>query len=150
VNKRYVPNLPELHSLAERNYSALAKLFGVAQVTESSATKCIAVGEQMAFTLQPTAQARYTTDLLVTQVAPDVAEYLQARFLVRLYHDARMAEIVDCQGQERLTALQPANLRDIRHRKDEKLQLNQHLAAWLRLCFARGRSPVALNCLLNR
>ena len=139
MKRTYVADLQELHSLAERNYAALTRIFGPHHIVLADTEKSIAVGEQLAFQLKPTAQARYTTDLVITQVAPNVADYLQARFMVRLYHDARMAEIVDCQGQERLTALQPANTSDIRHRKDEKLQLNQHLAAWLRLCFARGR-----------
>lgn len=143
MKQNYVANLPELHSLAERNYAALARIFGPNNLKASTLERSIAIGEQLAFTMQPKAQARYTTDLLITQIAPQVADYLQARFMVRLYHDARMAEIVDCQGQERLTALQPAKTDDVRHRKDEKLQLNLHLAAWLRLCFARGRVLVA-------
>ncbi|RUO20009.1 DUF1249 domain-containing protein [Aliidiomarina iranensis] len=144
MKKRYVPNLQEIHSLAERNYAAFARLLGATNAKEAAAAeseKLIQVGEALAFSVVRKAEARYTTDLVITQVAPDVAEYLQARFLVRLYHDAKMAEIIDYQGQERLTALHPANLHQVRHQKDEKFQLNRHLAEWLRLCFRQGHVP---------
>ncbi|EGN76199.1 hypothetical protein A28LD_0279 [Idiomarina sp. A28L] len=148
MKKRYVPNLQEIHSLAERNYAAFARLLGERSTAENmqpELAKHIHVGEQLAFTVVRKAEARYTTDLVITQVAPDVADYLQARFLVRLYHDAKMAEIIDYQGQERLTALHPANLEQARHQKDEKFQLNRHLAEWLRLCFRQGRVPLQLQ-----
>ncbi len=148
MKKRYVPNLQEIHSLAERNYAAFARLLGVRNMHENAEhglEKHIQVGDALAFSVVRQAEARYTTDLVITQVAPDVADYLQARFLVRLYHDAKMAEIIDYQGQERLTALHPANLQHVRHQKDEKFQLNRHLAEWLRLCFRQGRVPMQLQ-----
>ncbi|WP_194757227.1 DUF1249 domain-containing protein [Aliidiomarina indica] len=138
MNKRYVPNLKDLHSLAERNYSALARL-----LPRGDSERTIHVGDLLQFELRCTSESRYTTDLQVTQVAPDVADYLQARFLVRLYHDARMAEIIDCQGQDRLTALQGKKLHAVAHQKDEKLQLSQHLSEWLKLCFRQGRAASA-------
>lgn len=136
MNRRYVPDLRDLHSLAERNYTALNRL-----LPEGNQGVTIQIGDQMQFELSRIQDARYTSDFQITQTAPDVADYLQARFLVRLYHDARMAEIIDCQGQDRLTAIVPG-LTSGRHQKDEKLQLSRHLAEWLKLCFRQGRANI--------
>lgn len=141
MTKRYVPDLRQLHSLAERNYAALKRL-----LPETSDQMAIQIGNQLQFEIGREQEARYTTDVRISQTAPDVADYLKARFLVRLYHDAQMAEIIDFQGQARLTAITP-NVPSKYHQHDEKLRLSLHLSAWLTLCARQGRAKLEWQCL---
>lgn len=140
--KRYVPDLQRLHSLAERNYAALQRL--LTQSRDEPVQREILVGDQLRFQIEEKTSARYTTDLAIAQTAPDTHDFVKASFIVRLYHDARMAEIIDCQGQERLTAL-TLTAANPAYPRDEKLQLNQHLADWLKLCFQTGRTQYEFN-----
>lgn len=136
TRKRYVPDLQALHSLAERNYAALQRLLGH---ENSKPDRELQVGEQLRFRIAEKSSARYTTDIAIEQLEPHGHSFVRAAFIVRLYHDARMAEIIDCQGVEGLTALQTVHERP-GHGRDEKLQLNLHLADWLKLCFQVGRA----------
>ncbi|MCC5856001.1 MAG: DUF1249 domain-containing protein [Idiomarina sp.] len=140
--RRYIPDLKELHSLAERNYASLSQLLPATLV--QGVSKHIQVGEQFDFELSIEQTAPYTTDVLVTQNRPDpVANELTAvQFSVRLYHDARMAEIIDCQGAGALTAIRPGQAPKRASQQDEKRQLSRLLADWLKLCVQQGRSAL--------
>lgn len=133
--KRYVPNLREMQNLAERNYvSALGLLRAESEVGE---TRQLSLGEGLRFGITVLTQAPYTTDIQVTQFGPG-PEFLQARFVMRLYHDMRLAEMISNQGLERFAATyeQP---NPCMHQRDEKRQINRYLADWFKLCFKRGR-----------
>ncbi|WP_157981174.1 DUF1249 domain-containing protein [Aliidiomarina haloalkalitolerans] len=134
--RRYIPDLQALHSLAERNYAALQRLLGR---EPEKLERELLVGDQLRFRISEKSSARYTTDIAIEQLEPHGHAFVRAAFIVRLYHDARMAEIVDCQGVEGLTAIQTVHERPGQGR-DEKLQLNLHLADWLKLCFQVGRT----------
>ena len=130
--RRYIPDLQALHSLAERNYAALQTLAWARARKARSANYSSAINLDSEF--RKKSSARYTTDIAIEQLEPHGHAFVRAAFIVRLYHDARMAEIVDCQGVEGLTAIQTVHERPGQGR-DEKLQLNLHLADWLKLCF---------------
>lgn len=141
MRKQYTPDLKELHSLAERNYVAMRRLMPAdADVGES---RELGVGDHLRFNLEVATQARYTTDIAVTQSAPGgFADFVYARFIVRLYHDVNMAEVIGFQKNRKLTALH-SNTQQPGVRKDEKQQVNKLLSDWLRLCFQQGRAASA-------
>lgn len=58
---------------------------------------------------------------------------------VRSYHDARMTEVVSCQKQRNFQLYYQYPNPQMYH-SDEKRQLNELLAQWLRGCAEHGRS----------
>lgn len=141
-NKRYIPDLNELHALAERNYAAFLRV-----LPENHEPSRIQVGAHLDFAITVTRTAPYTTDVRITQLQAQSSEDVQAQrsvanveFHVRLYHDAKMAEIIDCQGAGQLTAIRPGKAPKRAHEQDEKRQLSRLLADWLKLCIHHGRA----------
>ena len=60
------------------------------------------------------------------------------RFTLRLYHDARTAEVIEYQSGRRLQARYPYPNAEMRQ-PDEKIQANRFLAEYLAHCLAHGR-----------
>ena len=85
----------------------------------------------------------YTTTLQVRQELG--LPWLPApRLEVRVYHDARMAEVIGAEQARRLMAIYPYPNQAM-HQPDEKNQLNLFLGEWLAHCLACGHEmePVA-------
>jgi len=139
LSKRHVPDLPQLHRVCETNYMAMMKLLplGAWEVTGMG----FAVGDGMQFQLQVLEESRYTSLVEIKQGNSGWPNYLRAYLQVRLYHDARMAEV--CVSQQ-IARLQPSydypNPR--MHHRDEKEQCNLFLAEWLKFCLAHGYARV--------
>lgn len=133
--KKYVPDLREMQSLAQRNYLAAASL--LTEGFEVGDTRVLQLNEQLSYSVRVLTDAPYTTDLQIDQCG-EGPDYLQTRFILRLYHDVRLAEIIESQGLERFAAsYEQPNPK--MHQRDEKRQINHFLADWLKLCFASGR-----------
>ncbi len=61
---------------------------------------------------------------------------------IRLYHDARLAEVVEWEGQRNLRGRYDyPNI--AMHQQDEKFQRNNFLGEWLNHCLSEGRAMVA-------
>lgn len=133
--KRYVPDLREMQCLAERNYAAALGL--LATDFKAGDSRQVSLGEQLTFSVKVLTDAPYTTDIEVKQ-ANQRRDYLASRFVVRLYHDMQLAEMLSSQGLERFAATYEQPNPQM-HQRDEKRQINHFLADWLRLCFNRGR-----------
>lgn len=91
----------------------------------------------------------YTTTLLVDFPGPggDWHPMLPApRLEVRLYHDARTAEVTSYQGADRFLGRYDYPNPSMRH-PDEKVQLNRFLGEYLALCLEHGResAPVPVG-----
>ena len=67
------------------------------------------------------------------------------RLEVRVYHDARMAEVVGAEHARRFRSVYPYPNVDM-HQPDEKSQLNLFLGEWLSHCLACGHElePVVI------
>ncbi len=136
--KRYIPDLNELHALAERNYAAFLRV-----LPSTQEPTVIAVGTHLNYEIQVLRRAPYTTDVYIKQLKRSTsraAAVADIEFHVRLYHDARMAEIIDCQGTSQLTSIRPGQAPKRAQQQDEKRQLSRLLADWLKLCIQHGRS----------
>lgn len=133
---RYSVDLVELQTACELNYARLARLLSVMH-----GHRCRLVlrwKEQMlgALTMEVIGSSRYTTTLQLRQ--EQTAQWLPVPMLeVRVYHDARMAEVVAAQNSRRLLARYPYPNAQM-HQPDEKSQLNLFLGEWLKHCLACG------------
>lgn len=137
--RRYVVDVAGLHRLAEMNYAQLVRL-----MPDNREEPCrVRIGASGCYSLSLVTESRYTSDVRIELQQKSVADYLQPRLVVRLYHDARMAEVIETQGVSRLAANYPQPNKAMRH-ADEKHQSNRFLADWLLLCRRHGEAELAL------
>ncbi|OOE88307.1 DUF1249 family protein [Salinivibrio sharmensis] len=135
MKTEYRVDLPAMMRLYETNYAKLVRLMPkrdeVGQVCRYDIQ-----GQEYALVVRES--TRYTTLLDIAQLSQGEApDYLRANLTVRLYHDARVAEV--CTTQQ-ISRLKPRydypNPR--MHQRDEKHQVNAFLSDWLGHCLLRG------------
>ncbi|MGB0964602.1 MAG: DUF1249 domain-containing protein [Litorivicinus sp.] len=131
-NRRYVPNLAAQQAESASNYVLLARLM---LLLDDQGEAIFGVPGQGHILLTLTERSPYTS--FVTLVGLDRATWLQVPQLdVRMYHDARMAEIASIDGYR---PVRGSHSRDDRRRHaDEKQQINTYLGEWLRHCLNTG------------
>lgn len=87
-----------------------------------------------------TERMRYTTTVQVYRQDAEGSSWLRSpRLLVRLYHDALLAEVLACEGHRRLQVRYNYPNQKM-YQADEKAQFNRFLGEWLRHCLANGLS----------
>jgi len=132
--RKYVPKLPDFLALCERNYAQLNRY--LADDTVPGHTTVIRVTEQHHYRISVTEVARFTTTLQI-ELTDAREHYFRPGFVVRLYHDAQVAEVLSCQHVSRFKARydypNPEMLLP-----DEKRQINLLLRDWLKLCAGQG------------
>jgi uncharacterized protein len=136
AKKRYRVDLPELISQGEQNYARLMRLMRTLGDADHIR---LTVGAQAERTLdvQVLERCRYTTEISLQQ---DTLHALLPgpALTVRLYHDARLAEVTEATPFRRVPARHdypnPAM-----HQRDEKQQWNRFLGEWLRHVDDHGR-----------
>ncbi|MBK4714425.1 MULTISPECIES: DUF1249 family protein [Tenebrionibacter/Tenebrionicola group] len=136
--KRYTPDFPEMMRLCETNFAQLRRLLprdnepGAAiSYQVNGARYCLTVRES----------TRYTTLVEIKQTWPRIAYWSLPSMTVRLYHDAMVAEVCSSQQISRFKARYDYPNKKL-HQRDEKHQINQFLADWLRYCLAHGAMAV--------
>ena len=119
----------------EANYQRLHRLLGGAADNEI----CILLEDRdSSVVLRVSEKTPYTSlvEMSVQESEPRPAWLTAPTLLIRLYHDARMAEVVSFEG------FRNAQLRSDSHgalfHNDEKAQWNGFLAEWLRYCLRHG------------
>jgi uncharacterized protein YqiB (DUF1249 family) len=136
--RRYIPNLVEQSSQCERNYLKLMRLMPEFDDQDDYRYELHSEqGHLGGLNLRITERFRYTATVEVTQLV-DLGEWLPApNMLVRIYHDARMAEVIGYQNKNRFKGTYQYPNDDMHHR-DEKCQLNRFLGQWLNYCMEHG------------
>ena len=139
LRKGYHIDLSELHAQCEANYHRLMRLFpGYEQQT-----CCTFEAGDAQIELEVTARDRYTTDFRLRYQGA-VSQPVSASALdLRLYHDARMAEVVHCSTSRRFEARYRYPNPEMLQR-DEKFQQNRFAAELMEFCLNNGRSTGAL------
>ncbi|MGE9550314.1 DUF1249 family protein [Erwinia amylovora] len=132
--KRYVPDFPEMMRICETNFAQLRRLLPKEDRAGESVTYQVN-GASYTVTIQES--TRYTTLVEIKQIAPAVSYWSLPAMSVRLYHDARVAEVCSTQQIFRFKARYDYPNKKL-HQRDEKHQINQFLADWLRYCLAHG------------
>ena len=131
----YQIDLADLHALCEVNYHRLMRLF---PDYEQRADWDFAAGD-VTVALEVTARGRYTTDMRLRYHSATPRVWAGSYFDLRLYHDARMAEIVHCSTSRRFEARYRYPNPDMLQR-DEKYQQNRFAAELLSFCLTHGRA----------
>ena len=137
-SRKYIPDLVEQSSQCERNYLKLLKLMPNFDERDEYRYELHSdQGQLGGLNLKVTVRFKYTATVEVTQLV-DMGEWLPApTMLVRIYHDARMAEVIAFQNKRRFKGTYDYPNDDMHHR-DEKCQLNRFLGHWLNYCMEHG------------
>ncbi|MEZ5530378.1 MAG: DUF1249 domain-containing protein [Porticoccaceae bacterium] len=130
----------------DANYFRLMKLFP--EMTREAAERRLGLSHDSDHELHMMVRenTRYTTLIELSQVAcagNDNPWFRLPVMLLRLYHDARVAEVVSCDGIRHLRPSYGYPNQQMHHR-DEKAQWNRFLGEWLSHCLARGYYPEPL------
>ncbi len=136
---KYRVNLSEQMAHCEANYARLLKLMPTFDECEHWHYDVQAGSQTWQIHLRVTERAPYTTTLEVCQ--QDTLHHWGSSptLQVRLYHDARMAEVVSCQGHRRVLPRYDYPNRQM-YQQDEKAQFNRFLSDWLSHSLAHGQS----------
>lgn len=131
----------------ERNYLALLDMLYYSQVLELGRTEYTLAGTQIELSLLE--RSRYTLLVSIRQSftqGKDVCLLSDLRFKVRLYLDAKVAEVVSYQGQYPFLPRYPYPNKHMFH-PDEKRQTNLVLYDWLSNCSRLDfMSSLETNC----
>ncbi|NRP26463.1 putative dehydrogenase [Marinobacterium sp. xm-d-420] len=136
VKRKYVPDLVKQSVVSETNYARLMRLLPAQQESiefriewhQHAYVVAIKRDEEFAYT------STWTLSYWPEQASP---WFNPQSFVIRLYHDARMAEVVCLKRRSQLLGRYDYP-NDAMHQPDEKYQLNQHLAEWLGHCATQG------------
>ncbi|MEZ5560124.1 MAG: DUF1249 domain-containing protein [Pseudomonadales bacterium] len=139
-SKRYRVDLPAQMAECDANYLRLRKLFP--RLHDDDVTLFgIALGEHPhEVRIEVIERGPYTT-LLQLSLLPEVPWNLRPRLTVRMYHDARSAEVV---GFHRSRHFRPVYEypNPHMHQPDEKAQVNRFLGELLSLCLHHGVAAI--------
>lgn len=139
VERSHRADLTDLHALCDANYRRVLQLFP--DYEHRNRHDFSAGSAEVVFAV--TDRGRYTTTLQVTLTGTLPAPLGVSCFDLRVYHDARMAEVIAFQsrrtGGPRYRYPNP----DM-HQRNEKLGQNQFVADLLAFCLAEGRASDAL------
>ncbi len=122
----------------DANYFRLVKLFP-AWRSERQRSLVLPGKTDRVFLVKVAERTRYTTLLTLEQLGKYGVRWLGLPALtIRLYHDARVAEVVACGGKRSPHPRYDYPNRNM-HQQDEKAQWNRFLADFLAHCLAHGR-----------
>ena len=144
--RSYKPYVPDFLTLCERNYAQLRFFLPgsvTAQQVNAGDSKVIQINEYEGYRIKLLELCKFTTTIKIEHVSQTALGWLRPQFEVRLYHDARLAEVISCQQMRRFKAVYDyPNLEMMQ--PDEKRQINLLLRDWLNLCSRRGYQNTGL------
>lgn len=142
MKRKYIPDLTRQMAICEANYARLNKLMPDMDEVDLRCFLLAEGDEQVRVCIEVTERFTYTTTLQISQSSSNRHSLLDSpALLVRLYHDARMAEVVCMKYRRQLAGSYPYPNRDM-HQPDEKAQLNNYLGEWLGHCLCHGQEAV--------
>lgn len=139
TDRKYNINLPAHMAECDANYLRLQKLFPGMREVDISSFGVDINGLNFTISLNVLERGPYTTILRLTQ-EPAPPWSRKPSLTIRLYHDARCAEVVEYQGKRHFRAVYDYPNEDMRH-PDEKAQINRFLSEYLAVCLAHGIAP---------
>jgi uncharacterized protein len=124
-----------LMSLYESNYVRLGWL--VEGITALRGGHCCSIEGDCDLLLAVLAHSAYTTTLSLTCVIPGAAHATFPDLVLRVYHDARLAEAQEWAGTHEHAALRALRIR-LDRELDQRWARNIMLNKWLEYCVERG------------
>jgi uncharacterized protein YqiB (DUF1249 family) len=142
IQKPYHVDLSELMRVYETNYAKLNALLPFQPCVDD--VRCYQT-ERIVYQLEVIEVTKYTTLIKICQ-SDDVLTFPLPTMSVRLYHDARVAEVCATEQLSRIHARYDYP-NDTMAQKDEKAQINRFLGDWLTFCLKHGisRSPINIG-----
>tara|TARA_R110001583_G_scaffold22713_8_gene84877 strand:- start:794 stop:1252 length:459 start_codon:yes stop_codon:yes gene_type:complete len=141
VVKKYRPHLPTLMTLCEVNYMLLLRI--LADKEQVAEQRCFFISDFLSYRVTVNEVTKYTTLLTISQEANirgyNLTELYRPKMVVRLYHDAHMAEVISNQDVRQIKPRYDYP-NDKMHLPDEKQQVNYFLKEWLQLCLQFGQA----------
>ncbi len=140
MKPRYKVNLAQQQALCDANYLRLCKLLPDLDSRDERVFAISGKAGSHRVAIRVLERTRYTTTVLVVHDEDDNAgmSHLTAPELsVRLYHDARMAEVIAWQRHRYMKARYEYPNRQM-YQSDEKAQFNLFLGEWLNHCLEQG------------
>lgn len=137
--KSYHVDLAELMRVYETNYAKLNAL--LPPQPNRGDVRCYQAAS-MTYQLEVGEVTKYTTLVDICQ-SDDIPVFPLPKMSVRLYHDARVAEVCRSDDLQRIQArYEYPNAQMVQ--RDEKAQLNRFLGDWLTFCLKHGirRTPI--------
>jgi uncharacterized protein YqiB (DUF1249 family) len=141
--KKYVPDLTKQMALCEANYARLIKLLPdvddcdqrnfIVDMAQQQSTVSICVLERFKFTTS----VAISQSSVLTKLDPEIQRMMSPTVQVRLYHDAKMAEVTGSNNHQQLKGKYDYPNESM-YQVDEKLQLNEYLGQWLSHCLTHG------------
>ncbi|SQI42865.1 putative dehydrogenase [Leminorella richardii] len=135
MKKRYTPDFLSMMRLTEVNYAQLRRLI---PRDEKIGSRVELQVDNTVYSIETLESTRYTSLVTIKQVQPKVSYWSMPSLNVRLYHDALVAEVCSSQQIFRFKASYDYPNKNL-HQRDEKHQINQFLADWLRFCLSAAR-----------
>lgn len=145
LKERYRVDLPALQACCESNYLRLTRLLPNMRERIQSRYVALSQGAQHygVLHLEVLECCPYTTTLALSQPA-SVAWLPTPTLKIRVYHDARMAEVIEA-NQAKHFAGRYQYPNPSMHQPDEKTQLNAFLSEWLAHCLQLGHEFEAVG-----
>lgn len=134
MRKKYVPHLPSILATCENNYVCMLKLLPDCDTRELKYE--FEVNEALKYSIGIVDSSRYTSTLEMAQISANTPKFLQPKMIIRLYHDAKVAEVLEAQRTSQLKPVyEYPNLN--MHQRNEKFMVNVFLAEWLHFCLTQ-------------
>lgn len=123
-----------------------------AEKTQCDQQRHFFINEHLAYRVTVNEVTRYTSLISFEQKILEkitnrdkvLTHSLSPRMSIRLYHDARMAEVISSQDIHQVKPRYDYPNKRM-HQQDEKQQINQFLNEWLHLCLEHGQVNVELQ-----
>ena len=135
IGRKYVPKLAQMHQVCDVNYGRLLRLLPDCDTEDLQYQ--FQVNASLIYTIKIIECSRYTSTLEMSQKTQIGFEFLRPVVQVRLYHDAKMAEVISAQN---IGSLKPSyqypNTK--MYQKNEKEMVNLFLAEWLQFCLKQS------------
>lgn len=121
----------------EANYARLRQLFPAMDRSDRHHFG-LPGGDEQIFVLRVLERSPYTCEVEIARLGSGGSRWLTFPAIkIRLYHDARLAEVVGFNRVRRIKPCYPYPNSDM-HQPDEKAQWNHFLAEWLSICIHNG------------
>ena len=148
--RKYRPKLSTLMNLCDVNYMLLLKL--MADKEQVGQTRYFFISDFLSYELTVNEVTKYTTLVTVSQNAlvlgNNLSQLFNPKMSIRLYHDARMAEVISSQDISQVKPRYDYPNPQM-HLPNEKEQINTFLKEWLQLCHELGQVKITLFDKLN-
>ena len=134
--RRQVHDLGELMAIYECNYIRLRQLIPELAAVGDSASSLASGALDLHLSISE--RNRYTTTLRLTyEFADEQGRFPAPDIQVRIYHDARLAEVLSCgRRRSQRDAAYDSGRRD--YGLDDKWRINRFLQKWLGYCLRQG------------